>query len=96
MKKTIFITFFLIFLISNVVSALNLTGFGFSDLEDGTTTYIGYTGTATDRDDWYIRRLVESGTITTVTYTKGSENYRTNWNTRSSLTYYPFDELYNQ
>ena len=60
-----------------------------SDIEDDTTSYLGYL----KKDGaWFIQKLVVSGTGTTITYAKGSSGY--NWSNRASETYGSFNSIF--
>ena len=96
MKKVLLTLITLIFFISNVIADLTLEGFKISDLDDSTIDYFGYSGTGVNKNDWYIMRSIDTGTQTNYTYTKGNTAYNTNWTNRANLTYYKYNELYNQ
>jgi hypothetical protein len=59
------------------------------DQVDSNTTYIGVgkTGEATSSAVWQIRKLLTSGTVTTIKYANGSDAYNQIWDNRSSLSY---------
>lgn len=57
--------------------------------EQGTTTYFGYAlpGAATNRPEWQVFRMVESGADSIITYADGNENFDNIWDNRASLSY---------
>ena len=54
-----------------------------------TVTYIGKAvpGANTSSASWLIKRITESGTITTVAYADGNSSFDNVWDNRTSLTY---------
>lgn len=59
-----------------------------SDLDsEGATAYFGYVD---GRGGWYILKL----TNTEARYTKGRDEYTTNWTNREHLNYGRFDEVF--
>lgn len=59
------------------------------DEADANTTYIGKAnhGTATSAASWQIQKVTVSGTVTTIAYAAGSDNYNQIWDNRASLSY---------
>jgi hypothetical protein len=57
-------------------------GYKLADIEDATTTYLGY---LKDDGSWYITKL--DLTVNSFRYAKGTADYSTNWTARASLTY---------
>ena len=59
------------------------------DAVDSTQTYIGKSGhgLSTSSAVWQIKKILTSGTVTTISYADGNDNYDNVWDDRSSLTY---------
>lgn len=59
------------------------------DAVDSSTTYIGKAkqGTATSADDWQIKKILTSGSITTISYAGGTDTYDKVWDDRDSYSY---------
>ena len=59
------------------------------DAESASVTYLGYAGfgTATSSASWQIKKVLTSGTITSILYADGNDDYDNIWDNRSSLTY---------
>lgn len=58
--------------------------------DDGAgTIFIGEAqpGTLTSAASWRIKKIVESGAITTIGWADGNSNFDNIWNSRASLTY---------
>lgn len=62
-----------------------------SDENSGGTSYYGFIDTD---GNWYIMKRVESGTTATVTYTRGTSDYATNWTGRAGLSYAVFNTTF--
>jgi len=59
------------------------------DAVDSTQTYIGKSGhgSSTSSAVWQIKKILTSGTVTTISYADGNDSYDNVWDDRSSLTY---------
>lgn len=59
------------------------------DEVDASNTYVGYAtvGASTGSSVWKIKKIVVSGTVTSVLYADGDSNYDNSWNSRASLSY---------
>lgn len=59
------------------------------DEADASTTYIGTAviGAATSSALWQIKKVSVSGTVTTITWADGNDNYDNIWDNRASLSY---------
>lgn len=59
------------------------------DQADANTLYIGEApiGTTTSEARWAIRRMSTSGTISTIKWADGNEDYDNVWDNRASLSY---------
>lgn len=59
------------------------------DEVSSTVSYLGYSplGAATSTDNWKIKRILVSGTLTSTQFADGNENYDNIWDNRASLTY---------
>uniref|UniRef100_A0A6M3LCH4 Uncharacterized protein n=1 Tax=viral metagenome TaxID=1070528 RepID=A0A6M3LCH4_9ZZZZ len=59
------------------------------DEPDAATTYQGWAvaGTATAAASWMIRRVLKTGTVTSVLWCDGNQNYDNIWNNRAALAY---------
>jgi hypothetical protein len=59
------------------------------DEASSTTTYVGKAvpGTAGGDSLWQITRISVSGTVTTIEYADGNDNFDNVWNNRASLSY---------
>ncbi len=59
------------------------------DEPDASTTYVGEAnhGTATTAAAWRIKKIVVSGTLTTISYAGGNDNFNKIWDDRASLAY---------
>lgn len=59
------------------------------DEVDANTTYIGKAshGAATSSAVWQIKKITVSGTLTTIAYANGSDNYNQIFDNRTSLSY---------
>lgn len=59
------------------------------DENSETVTYLGKSqmGTATSSSAWQIKRIMVSGSVTSIQYAGGSANYSFAWDDRSSLSY---------
>lgn len=59
------------------------------DEASSTITYIGKAaiGTATSAASWQIQKILVSGTVTSITYAGGTDNYDQIWDNRASLSY---------
>lgn len=59
------------------------------DESSSTTTYIGKAGigTSTSSSSWQIKKILISGTVTSITYAGGTDNYNQVWDDRASLSY---------
>lgn len=57
------------------------------DEVDADTTYFGYArrGVATSTEDWLIKKVSKSGTVTTTAW--ASEGFDQEWDERTNLTY---------
>jgi hypothetical protein len=62
-----------------------------SDENTGGTSYYGFIDT---EGNWYVMKRVESGVTATITFSRGTTNYSTNWTDRASLTYATFDTTF--
>lgn len=62
-----------------------------SDIEKGTTVYLGY---LTKEGFWYVLKINKSVSPNTFRYSRGSTNYTTNWTNRASLTYDYFNTVF--
>lgn len=59
------------------------------DQADADTLYVGEApiGAATSESRWRISRILTSGTITSVKWADGDQDYNNVWDNRASLTY---------
>jgi hypothetical protein len=59
------------------------------DEPDSSTAYVGEAalGSATSAAVWRIKRISVSGTVTTITWADGNENFDNVWDNRASLSY---------
>jgi hypothetical protein len=59
------------------------------DEPDASTTYIGKAkfGASTADGDWSIKKIVVSGTVTTISWADGTDNDIKVWDNRTSYTY---------
>lgn len=59
------------------------------DEASATVTYIGFAaiGSSSASAVWKIKKLLITGSVTTVTFADGNANYDNVWNNRASLTY---------
>lgn len=59
------------------------------DAVSSSVTYIGVAkiGTATSSATWQISKVNVSGTVTSLTYADGNDNYDNIWDNRASLSY---------
>jgi hypothetical protein len=60
------------------------------DEVDANTTYIGRAaiGSATSSAVWRIKKIVVSGTVTSILWADGDMNFDNIWDNRTTLTYY--------
>lgn len=92
-KSYLLVVFILGCLILNLAAQEYLGGFQVADKDEGGA--IGYYGfkVPNDKDEpWFILRLTDTNTYRVVG--NGYTNYNTAWSNRSSITYYPPDEMY--
>jgi len=56
---------------------------------DSSLVYIGVSkvGSADSDSNWQIRKLVKSGTVTSIFYPNGDSSFRFQWSNRTSYTY---------
>lgn len=59
------------------------------DEADSTTTYVGIAprGSATSKDNWQIKLILVSDTITSITYPNGDDRMAFVWDDRTTYTY---------
>jgi hypothetical protein len=59
------------------------------DEVDSDNTYIGLAkmGADTSAEDWLILKITTSGTVTSVLFADGNENYDNEWDERANLSY---------
>lgn len=59
------------------------------DDPDSSTTYVGKApfATATSSAGWQIRKILSSGTVTSILWADGNDNFDNIWDNRTSLTY---------
>lgn len=59
------------------------------DAADSTTTYIGeaIVGSVTSGAIWRIKKIVASGSLTSILFADGNQNYDNVWDNRASLSY---------
>ena len=65
--------------------------FQLSDFDISSTPF--YVGKIDADGEWFIKRI--DTTTGEVLYTKGDDDYTTNWDDRSTLTYDTFDNIFN-
>lgn len=58
--------------------------------EDGTSTYVGYAALSSSVSSpvWQIKKIGEAGTLTTVLFADGNNQFDNIWNNRTSLDYF--------
>lgn len=74
----------------NDLSYLKLSGFQtYIDEVDDNTTYIGEAepNVALTDTKWRIKKIVTSGTVTSIKWANGDPSYKHVWNNRTSYTY---------
>lgn len=59
------------------------------DEASANVTYLGYaqSGTADSESSWKIKKIETSGTVTSITYPDGSQNFDYEWDDRATYTY---------
>lgn len=59
------------------------------DEVSNTVTYVGYAepGAATTDPVWQIKKILVSGTITSIKYANGEPTFSNEWDDRATLTY---------
>lgn len=59
------------------------------DEVDANTTYLGKAprGSSTSIGNWFIQKIVTSGTVTSITYPNGTDRMEHIWDNRLSYTY---------
>lgn len=59
------------------------------DEPDANTTYIGRSrqGGDTSLEQWQIKKITVSGTVTTIAYASGDDNYDKEWDERANYSY---------
>lgn len=59
------------------------------DEASSTTTYVGEAvpGTASSDASWRIKKITESGTVTTIAWADGNSSFDNVWDNRASLSY---------
>ena len=67
----------------------NVEELTYIDQASDSVTYLGYakTGTATSAGSWQIKKILTSGSITSIAYADGNDDYDNVWDNRDSLTY---------
>lgn len=83
--------------LGNVAGADILAGYTNADSDENSsgTSYYGFIDTD---GNWYIMKRVVTGTTppitATITYTRGTSSYATNWTGRAGLSYATFDTTF--